>query len=90
MTTKRVTDLPKRQDAVSGNSVPSPPFLLITTIFPSKGILKLTLISKQKTRQIMRKLIAVDFHRRTCSLVTFLDFAARRSSILQGALNKMI
>lgn len=35
-----VTDLPNKQDAVRGNSVPSPPFLLITTIFPSKGISK--------------------------------------------------
>lgn len=32
------TDLPNRQDAVSGNSFPSAPFLFITTILPNRGI----------------------------------------------------
>lgn len=53
---KCITDLPNRQDAVRGNSVPSPPFLLITTIFPSKGILKqLTLFNKHKRQHLKKK-----------------------------------
>lgn len=35
--------LPNKHDAVRGNSVPSPPLLLITTIFPCSGILNSTL-----------------------------------------------
>lgn len=35
--------LPNKHDAVRGNSVPSPPLLLITTIFPCRDILNSTL-----------------------------------------------
>lgn len=73
MIIKSVTDLPNKQDAVRGNSVPSPPFLLITTIFPSKGIskqLNLPCLANTKEKEKKNNLVTgVNFHRRKCNIL---------------------